>query len=123
MNWPRNMIEKRLRSGNVAYYWNPNSRELSNGCPVRREALGTSFRDAIERAEFLNQHLDGWRKGRGATKQLDDQPSFGTLCWLVERYKRTDAWNDKVSERSRPRIPPCNAAMRLVLSNSKLSRR
>lgn len=99
--WPRYLIEKRLKSGGIAYYWNPPSRDIKAGFTINREALGTDYSAAVARAHELNAYLDAWRSGRGATKDLDHQPGCGTLRWLVERYKRSRAW-EKVSPRSRP---------------------
>ena len=105
------MLEKHLPSGRTAYYWNPPNRDLGAGFTLHREALGSDYGAAVARASELNAQLDAWRQGRGATKDLDLQPGFGTLEWLVERYKRSRAW-DKVSERARPEY---ERAFRLVL--------
>ena len=67
---------------------------------MRRETLGLDYASAIAKAEFLNKHLDAWRAGLDAPKDLDLRPDFGSLKWLVERYKRSRAW-EKVSPRSR----------------------
>jgi integrase len=111
MGWPRYMLEKALPSGRTAYYWNPPGRDLKAGFTLRREKLGSDYGAAAARAEELNRHLDAWRKGRGAEKSLDLQPGYGTLEWMVERYKRSRAW-DKVSKRSRYEY---ERAFRLVL--------
>ena len=111
MGWPRYMLEKALPSGRTAYYWNPPGRDLKAGFALRREKLGSDYGAAAARAEELNRHLDAWRKGRGAEKSLDLQPGYGTLEWMVERYKRSRAW-DKVSKRSRYEY---ERAFRLVL--------
>jgi hypothetical protein len=99
-NWPRYMLAKRLKDKRTAYYWSPHKRDSEAGCTLRREALGTDYGAAIARAELLNRHLDSWRQGRDAPKDLDLRPDFGSLRWLVERYKRSRAW-EKVSSRSR----------------------
>lgn len=99
MNWPRYMMERRLRDG-IGYYWAPRTADIKGGFTLRCETLGRDYGTAIARAAELNQHLDDWRAGRGETNDLDLQPGFGTLAWLVERYKRTPAWG-KVSKRSR----------------------
>jgi hypothetical protein len=80
--------------------WAPWTDDIKAGFTIGREALGQDYALAIARAAQLNQHLDVWRAGRGETKDIDLRPSFGTLEWLVERYKRSPAWK-KVSERSR----------------------
>jgi hypothetical protein len=46
-------------------------------------------------------HLDAWRSGRGEVKALDLRPGFGSLNWLVEIYKQSNAWTLHVSQRSR----------------------
>lgn len=96
------MIEKKLRDGSVAYYWNPLPRDRRKGFTLHSEALGNDYATACERANLLNAHLMDWRAGREATKDLDTQPGHGTVDWLVERYLRSDPWNEDVSERSRP---------------------
>lgn len=111
MDWPRNMIAKRLLNGSVAYYWNPHVRYLQAGFTLHREALGPDYALAIKRAAELNRHLDDWRRGRGAVKDIDLQTGFGTLEWMVERYKGSRAW-DKVSARSRYEY---ERALKLVL--------
>lgn len=73
--------------------------------------MGLDFGNAISKADLLNRHLDAWREGRGAPKDLDRRPSFGSLNWLVERYKRSRAW-EKVAPRSRGDY---ERAFRLVL--------
>lgn len=100
-DWPRYMSERRLRDGGIAYYWAPQTRDLRAGCPLHAEALGRDLQQARDRADMLNRALDDWRNGRGADRDLDMQPGFGTLDWLVERYRRSPAW-DKVSDRARP---------------------
>lgn len=102
MDLPRNTTGKRLASGAVAYYWRPLKADIDAGFTLHAEALGSESVAAFERAAVLNSHLDDWREGRGVEKRaLDRQPGFGTLEWLLERYRRSPAWG-KVSARSRP---------------------
>jgi hypothetical protein len=95
MGWPANMIEKKLQDGSVAYYWNPHVRYMRAGFTLHREALGLHYADAIARATELNRHLDDWRRGCDTVKDVDLQPGYGTLEWLVERYKRSNAWEKR----------------------------
>lgn len=97
------MIERRLASGEIAYYWRPRRRDIRAGFTLHAEPLGSDIGSAIARANELNRHLDSWRSSNGGVRSLDLQPGFGTLEWLFERYKQPDslAWQ-KVSERSRP---------------------
>ncbi|WP_424956119.1 hypothetical protein [Hyphomicrobium sp. 1Nfss2.1] len=101
--WPRYMIERRLASGEIAYYWRPRRRDIRAGFNLQAEPLGSDIGSAIARANELNRHLDSWRSSIGGVRSLDLQRGFGTLEWLFERYRRPDslAWQ-KVSERSRP---------------------
>jgi hypothetical protein len=105
------MIEKRLQDGAQGYYWRPHGRDIQKGFSIRGEALGSDYGTACDRANLLNSHLDAWRQGRNAPKDLDLQPGFGTIAWLIERYKRSRAWA-KVSARSRPEY---ERAFRLVI--------
>ena len=100
-SWPRYMREKRLKNGRAAYYWEPQGRDLSAGFSLHREALGTEYGAAVERARQLNAHLDAWRSGQTTEKSLDFGSKFGTLAWLFERYLRSAAY-ERVSERTRP---------------------
>ncbi len=98
--WPRYMLAKRLSDGRTAYYWSPHKRDITAGCAVRREALGDDYGTAIARAELLNLHLDAWRDGRCSVKSLDTSPRFGTIAWLFEQYRRSHAFEQRVSKRS-----------------------
>ncbi len=100
-SWPRYMVEKRLKSDVVAYYWRPQNRDIASGFPLHSESLGADFSAAKARADELNAHLDDWRNGRGAKRDIDLQPGFGTLDWLVEHYYRSRAFA-KVSLRTKP---------------------
>ncbi len=95
------MIEKRLKSGAIAYYWNPPNTDIKKGFSLHREALGSEYGAAAQRSDELNQHLKDWRRGLGTTKDLDLQPGYGTLAWLVERYYRSREF-ERVSARVQP---------------------
>jgi hypothetical protein len=95
------MLEKKLRDGRISYYWNPPNRDIAAGFSLSREALGSNFSEAIERANMLNAHLDGWRRGKGTERLEVAQPGYGTIAWLFDRYRRSKAFENKVGERSR----------------------
>lgn len=97
------MLERRLATGEIAYYWRPRRKDIKAGFTLHAEPLGTDLSTAIPRANELNRHLDAWRRGLGGNRTVNTQPGFGTLEWLFERYKQPDclAWK-KVSQRSRP---------------------
>jgi hypothetical protein len=73
------MKAKRLRSGTVAYYWQPHRRDISAGFTLHSEPLGPDFPTARERAAKLNMHLDAWRNGDGVPGTLDADARFGTV--------------------------------------------
>jgi hypothetical protein len=82
------MLEKTLKRGGVAYYWNPPNRDIAAGFTLGRAALGPNYAEAIERARMLNAHLDAWRQGRGASEADEARPGYGTLAWLLHQYRR-----------------------------------
>lgn len=100
-SWPRYMVERRLKSCSIAYYWCPPKVYTTGGFMLHTEALGQDYATACLRAGELNAHLEEWRGGRGDRKDLDLQPGFGTIEWLIERYYRSRAFA-RVSSRSQP---------------------
>src|SRR5207244_1775618 len=101
LNWPRYMVERRLKGGAIAYYWTPRRKDLKAGFTIAGEALGTDYAAALARAEGLNGHLDAWRTGKGGTKEPDDGSRYGSVKWLFARYLGSAAF-ERVSERTRP---------------------
>lgn len=101
VDWPRYMISKRLTSGVGAYYWNARKADTDRGFKLHREALGTDYGIARERAQQLNTHLDAWRAGRDEDRSLDRGPRYGTVDWWLETYCRSSAFA-KLKERTKP---------------------
>lgn len=99
-SWPRYMVEKRLATGGMAYFWSPQTRDRNAGCPLRAEALGPSYGAAIERCKLLNANLDAWREGRNGGAKLIVKRGHGTVAWLIDTYLRSRAYTAKVSRRS-----------------------
>lgn len=99
--WPANVQEKRLRSGAVAYYWNIRDRYITAGCPLRRCALGTDYAEACRRAGELNEAFEAWKLGAGGPPIEEAHSRFGTVAWLVHRYLHSNAYKDRVGQRSR----------------------
>ena len=95
------MREKRLRSGSIAYYWEPQCRDIARGCPIHAEALGSEYAVAVDRANLLNKHLDAWRSGLAGAKIDFAQRGHGTVAWLFDMYLKSPAFEKRVSERSR----------------------
>lgn len=96
--WPRYMQAKALKTGVAAYYWNKPS--WADGCGLGREALGTDYAVAIEKARICNDVFDAWRRRARGKDDADDQgmrhDRLGTVDWLIgvfqssAKYKATD---------------------------------
>jgi hypothetical protein len=86
LGWPELMVEKRLSSGVIAYYWAPPSRAKKAGYSITSEALGADFGAAKKRCdEVLNPHYQAWlRRGEGAAPS---NVRVGSFDWLVSVYK------------------------------------
>ena len=110
--WPRYMREKRLKGAGRGLLLG-GAKHLHEDVASRSGPSRLGPTTARPSSAPLNSIgiSTAWREGRGASKELDLQPGFGTLGWLVERYKRSPAWA-KVSDRSRYEY---ERAFRLVL--------
>jgi hypothetical protein len=99
---PRYVIPKRLASGADAFYFNIPVHFRKLGCPVPNEPLGTDYKIACIRADALNARVDEWtqiRRGKPVTGEKD--PRYGTVDWLFAEYRKSKAYTEKVSQRSR----------------------
>jgi len=93
--WPKLMVAKRLRSGNVAYYWDAPTWAKRNGCPVAGEALGTDYAVAKQRCdEVINPQFDAWRT-HGEVAATQGRPLPGSFDWMVSIYKTHPKYNKK----------------------------
>ncbi|HZV56127.1 MAG TPA: hypothetical protein VFF89_00500, partial [Sphingobium sp.] len=102
---PRYVRAVRLKSGQVAYYWElPTwarpTKDLVTGkkkprvrygipCPVSSEDLGTNLSKALDLASVQNEALDIWRKG--APEKLVP----GTVAWLFDWYRQQERYTSK----------------------------
>jgi hypothetical protein len=100
-SWPRYLREKRLKSGAVAYFWEPPSIYVRQGFKTKAEPLGKSYAVACDRASLLNSYLDDWRAGRGGERAGVGLRAIGTVAWLFDRYLTSQAFEQRVSKRSR----------------------
>ena len=106
---PRYVIAKPLKTGRVAFYFNVPTLYRRVGCPVPNEPLGTDYTTACGddgnggRAYALNALFDEWDTAR-RTGQPVPSPAmrFGSVDWLFAEYKRSEAYAQRVSARSRP---------------------
>ena len=104
---PRFVRPKPLASGATGFFWECPSYYRKKGCQIPSEPLGTDYIVACGengtggRAAALNALFNEWK----ATK--NEEPiaglfQFATVDWLFREYKQTNAFLEKVSERSRP---------------------
>jgi hypothetical protein len=97
---------KTLASGVVAFYWDLTGHYRKLGCTIPGEPLGTDYGIACGedgnggRAAALNALFDEWRCSRSGDP-IESFVKFGTVDWLFREYKRTKAYLEKVSQRSR----------------------
>ena len=98
---PRHVLRKPIKAG-WAYYFNVPASWAVAGCPIQREALGTDYAKAVERAEtVLLPALDEWRGASDVT--APDTPTIaapGTLDWVFSEY-RSDRRFTKLDARTR----------------------
>ena len=79
------------------------------GCPVANQPLGRDYTVACGedgsggRAAALNAQFDEWQDiRRGLPVTGERAPIYGTIRWLFQEYRRSKAFTEKVSVRSRP---------------------
>ena len=91
---PPFVTSKELKSGKIAWYWSPTTRDRKQGCPLPPTPLGSDFADAMKRGQELSQALFDWRMGRepGALPS-----NLSTLDWLFGIYR---------AHRTFPRLAP-----------------
>jgi hypothetical protein len=93
--WPKLMVPKRLKGGDVGYYWDAPTWARRNGCPVIHEALGKDYAVAKQRCdEVLNPQYDAWRT-HGEAVETSDRPSSGTFDWMIALYKSSPRYSKK----------------------------
>jgi Phage integrase family len=93
LGWPKLMVAKRLKSGAIAYYWQPPTWAKSQGCPMLAEALGVDFAQAKVRCdEVLNPQFDSWRTGSVTTSI--ERLSQGSFNWMITLYKSSPRYSE-----------------------------
>ncbi len=78
-----------LRQTPSGYYWEPSRRIRPLGFSA--EPLGKDAAEAIARAQTLNAQVEAALKGGPPAAPV---PVEGTVAWVVERYKASNAWKD-----------------------------
>src|SRR5262249_19791260 len=97
---------KRLANGRVGFYWELTGYYRKIGCLMSGEPLGNDYVIACGadgnggRAGALNAQVDEWRAIR-AGGPVAGRVKFWSGDWLFSEYKKTKAYLEKVSKRSR----------------------
>ena len=105
---PRFVYSKLLASGKTSFYWHVTKHYRLQGCLIPDEPLGTNYLVACGedgdggRAAQLNALFNEWRASRAGEPIEQQLITFGTIDWLFAEYKKTKAYLEKVSKRSRP---------------------
>ena len=106
---PRYVIAEHLASGRPCFYFNVPTLYRNLGCSIPNEPLGSDYIVACGedgnggRAAALNALFDEWNAARhGLPVTGERAPIYGTVRWLFQEYRRSKAYLEKVSVRSRP---------------------
>jgi len=106
---PRFVVAKNLADGRPAFYFCVPGKYRNLGCPVPNQPLGRDYAVACGedgnggRAAPLNALFDEWRDQRRGLPVVGERaPIYGTIRWLFQEYRRSKAYTEKVSSRSRP---------------------
>ncbi|MCR6732848.1 MAG: hypothetical protein NVV83_01530 [Afipia sp.] len=96
------MEPREIANSRIAYYFCIPRKFKLAGCTVKNEALGTDYAKACKRAEVLNGQFDEWCDiQKGLPVEGPSAPRVGTVDWLFKEYKQSNAYLEKVAERSR----------------------
>ena len=106
---PRFVVAKTLANGRPAFYFYVPGKYRKLGCTVANQPLGRDYTVACGedgnsgRAAALNALFDEWQDvRRGLPVSGERAPIYGTIRWLFQEYRRSNAYTEKVSLRSRP---------------------
>lgn len=100
---PRHVRPKKLASGKQAYYYEVPTLYREMKCPVPSEPLGSDYAVMKSRADVLNGMFDEWNAQRSGLPVSEGtiKPKYGTVDWLFWEYRATNAYVEKVAQRSR----------------------
>lgn len=106
---PRFVVAKTLADGRTAFYFYVPGKYRKLGCTVANQPLGRNYAVACGedgnggRAAALNAQIDEWQGiRRGLPITSERAPIYGSVRWLFQEYRRSKAYTEKVSPRSRP---------------------
>ena len=106
---PRFVVAKTLANGGTGFYFSVPGKYRKLGCTVANQPLGRDYTlacglDGIGgRAAALNAQFEEWQDARRGLPVTGERgPIYGSIRWLFEEYRRSKAYTEKVSLRSRP---------------------
>ena len=106
---PRFVLAKTLADGRTAFYFTVPGKYRKLGCTIANQPLGGDYALACGedgkggRAAAFNALFDEWQNlRRGLPITGERAPVYGTIRWLFQEYRRSKAYTEKVSVRSRP---------------------
>jgi len=106
---PRFVVAKCLADERMGFYFSVPSKYRKLGCTVTSQPLGCDYAVACGdnglggRAAALNAQFDEWQDIRRGLPLIGERaPIYGTIRWLFQEYRRSKAYTEKVSPRSRP---------------------
>jgi hypothetical protein len=106
---PRFVVAKSLADGRPAFYFSVPTKYRRAGCTVPDHPLGRDYAVACGedgtggRAAALNALFNEWQdRRRGLQVTGERAPIYGTVRWLFQEYRRSKAYTEKISLRSRP---------------------
>jgi hypothetical protein len=109
LSLPRFVVAKPLADGRPAFYFQVPGKYRKLGCTVANYPLGRDYAVACGengnggRAAALNAQFDEWQDVRRGLQTTGERvPIYGTVRWLFQEYRRSKAYTEKVSPRSRP---------------------
>ena len=106
---PRFVVVKPLANARSGFYFSVPGKYRKLGCTVASQPLGPNYVVACGedgkggRAAALNAQFDEWQElRRGLPIASERTPIYSTIRWLFQEYRRSKAYTEKVSPRSRP---------------------
>ena len=107
LSLPRFVVARPLATGRTGFYFVIAGYYRNLGCTIPNEPLGDDYETACGpdgsggRAAALNALFDEWRAHREG-EPVKSIAKFGTVDWLFREYKASEAYIERVSERTRP---------------------
>ena len=103
---------KRLKTDEMAFFFEVPTKYRKARCPIQSEALGQDPARALARGQELAKAIQAWRSGEPSG------PVYGTVAWLIRDYQRSDRYR-RLAARTQRGYDQCAT----VLDEQKLETR